>query len=409
MIPNKQQNIVFLSNGITPYGIHFLKRIAEELLDIRLKTIFSYEFSMGQWSLNIPDCINAVILGREEKSNDQLSVISFKNSFKRYKQIVDEITAHVPVAVIILGYGNLAHYLTIEWCKKNKIHCLIAADSNILGDTNNSFKSFFKYLIVHRIVSRCSALLPCGNLGAQYFKKYGAKSNHIFFSPVEPDYSLIASISLALIESVRLEYKINLNRHYIIYSGRLVAVKRIDLLLDAFMIIAKDRPEWDLLIAGAGPLEAELKSKVPINLQQRILWIGFIDSPQNMFALYRLSDVLALTSDYEPWALVVNEAASVGLALVCSDIVGAAAELLHDRENGRFFEKGDVSSLVDALRDVTDIENLSRYRANSAHILDNWKKDADPVIGLRRALEFCFKTSLVNSLTRRQKYSKISK
>ena len=395
---NTKQNIVFVSNGITPYGIHFLQRIAVELQGFRLKTIFSYEFSMGHWQIIIPDSINPIILGKGESANIKLGITSIKNSFIRYRQIVSEIKAQSPFAVIILGYGNIAHYLTIYWCIHNKIHCLIAADSNILGDTNNGIKSLLKYLIVHRVVSRCSALLPCGNLGSQYFLKYGAQSNHIFLSPVEPDYSLISNISAALIESVRLEYKIDQNRHRIIYSGRLVAIKRIDLLIDAFIQLAEDRPEWDLLIAGGGPLEAELKSKIPIKLQPRVLWTGFIDTPQNMFALYRLSDVLALTSDYEPWALVVNEATSLGLALVCSDVVGAAAELLRDRENGRFFVKGDVSSLVAALLDVTDSENLLRYRANSPQIMDKWRKDADPVVGLRRALEFCFQTSAVDFL-----------
>jgi len=401
--------IVFVSNGITPYGTHYLERISAELPEFTLRTIYSYQFSMGHWNVKLPSAINAIIFGEGEDVTNLGGLISIRDSFKRYQQIVTEIKTLSPVAVIILGYGNLAHFLTIKWCHKNSIQCLLSADSNILGDNNTGIKAWIKSLVVSRVVSCCSAFLSCGNLGTQYFLKYGAHSKQIFLAPVEPDYSLVDNISKNIVESVASEFQLKPDRHRIIYSGRLIAIKRIDLLIDAFIQLAEDRPEWDLVIAGSGPLEAELKSKVPINLQPRVLWTGFIGAPQNMFALYRLSEVLALTSDYEPWALVVNEAVSEGLALVCSDVVGAAAELLRDGENGRFFVKGDVSSLETALRDVTDGKNLLRYRANSAQILHKWREDADPVAGLRLALEFCFQTSGVDSLPRQNKSSKSSK
>ncbi len=266
------------------------------------------------------------------------------------------------------------------------------ADSNILGDKNSFIKALIKMLVVSRVVSRCSAILPCGSLGAQYFKKYGARSEQIFFVPVEPDYSLIEKILPEVTKSLAIEFQLETGRHRLIYSGRLVAIKRVDLLIDAFVQMAEQRPEWDLLIVGGGPLEAALKLRVPKWLQQRVIWTGFISSQDRMSAFYRLADVLVLPSDYEPWALVVNEAVYAGLALVCSDVVGAAAELLHHGENGRFFSAGDITSLVDGLLNVTDKANLSRYSKASPQILDSWRKKADPVDNLRRALDFCFKT-----------------
>jgi glycosyltransferase involved in cell wall biosynthesis len=155
--------------------------------------------------------------------------------------------------------------------------------------------------------------------------------------------------------------------------------------------LADKLANWDLLIAGGGPLEAELKARVPSRLQQRIVWTGYLSSPQRMSALYKLADVLVLPSDYEAWALVVNEAACAGLALVCSDVVGAAAELLHDHENGRLFQTGDLASLVDAMLDVTNDANLCLYQAASLQVLKNWRRTADPIEGFRRALDFCLR------------------
>ena len=387
---SSKPTLVVVSNGITPYGAHFLRRVANEFSDFTLRTIYSYEFGMGHWQISPHPSINAVILGKGEEATGQRGIAAIRNGWTRYGQLVREIRASSPAAVIILGYYPVAHFLTIEWCHRSGIPCLMLADSNILGDKNGRIKAWIKKWVVSRAVSRCRAILPCGTLGARYFQKYGARPEQIFFAPPEPDYSLIEDAVPIVVASLAAECRLDPGRRRLIYSGRLVAIKRVDLLIDAFARVAEQRPGWDLLIAGGGPLEAELKARVPNRLQPRVLWTGFVGSPQRMSALYRLADVLVLPSDYEPWALVVNEAACAGLALICSDVVGAAAELLRDRENGCSFRADNAASLVAALVDVTDEDNLRRYKAASPGILKNWRKSADPVEGRRRALEFSF-------------------
>ncbi|ACF42870.1 glycosyltransferase family 4 protein [Pelodictyon phaeoclathratiforme] len=392
MLLSKNPSLVFISNGITPYGTHFLERIAGELFDFKLHTIYSYEFSMGKWQITLKPILNAVVLGKDEYAIQHYNLSAIRHSYSRYLQLVKEIKTISPIAVIVLGYGNIAHYLLIEWCYKNDIACLILGDSNILGDCNSGLRSFIKSIIVKRVVSCCSAFLPCGTLGSQYFEKYGARPEQIFFSPVEPDYSLIEEISTDTVKSLTMQFKFDPDRYRLIYSGRLVAIKRLDLLIDAFAKIAEQRSEWDLLIVGGGSLEAELKMRIPDWLRHRVYWTGFVSSQEHMSALYQFADILVLPSDYEPWALVVNEAVCAGLALVCSDAVGAAFELLCDGENGRYFHAGDVESLIEALLDVTKAENLLKYKIASKQILSLWRKKADPVDGLRCALEYCFRT-----------------
>ncbi len=102
--------------------------------------------------------------------------------------------------------------------------------------------------------------------------------------------------------------------------------------------------------------------------------------------MYHACDVLVLPSDYEPWALVVNEAAASGLAIVCSDVVGAAADLLWEGKNGRAFRAGDGADLSRTLLEVTDPKNLERCKAGSAEVISAWRYDADPVAGFRAAL-----------------------
>jgi len=223
--------------------------------------------------------------------------------------------------------------------------------------------------------------MPCGTLGQAYFEKYGATPERIFFFPCEPDYTLGADVEprrLGLTEG----------RRRIVYSGRLVPVKRVDLLIDAFASIADERPDWDLLIIGDGPERKTLEARVPSSLQHRVTWTGFLDKQQTIAALYRQSDLLVLPSDFEPWAVVINEAAASGLAMIASDVVGAAAELVRDGVNGRIFPAGNLVALKDALLDVTQGERIDAMKAASAGVLADWQRRGDPITGLRKALEF---------------------
>ena len=101
---------------------------------------------------------------------------------------------------------------------------------------------------------------------------------------------------------------------------------------------------------------------------------------------YAAADALVLSSDREPWALVIQEAMAAGLAVVASHVVGAARELIDDKRNGRIFKAGDVEELVDALFEVTDPGRLEYYQQQSRRALDLWSEQQNPIAEIRRAL-----------------------
>ena len=69
----------------------------------------------------------------------------------------------------------------------------------------------------------------------------------------------------------------------------------------------------------------------------------------------------------------MNEAAACGLPLLLSDRVGAAPDLLRDRENGFLVPAGDVASAAVALRRLAS-DRLVRlaYGAESRRIAAAW-------------------------------------
>ena len=186
---------------------------------------------------------------------------------------------------------------------------------------------------------------------------------------------------------MRQRFSLSPGRRYLVYSGRFIPVKRLDQLLEAFARIAGDRPDWDLLMVGAGPLEEQLKQAVPGPLRDRVKWLGFCPW-EDLRAIYHASHALALASTSEAWGLVIMEAMAAGMVVVASDIVAAADELVEDGVNGRRFRAGDLDDLTEVLRDVTGEETYRRYRAAVGPSLEAWKRRADPVNGVRQALEY---------------------
>ena len=120
-------------------------------------------------------------------------------------------------------------------------------------------------------------------------------------------------------------------------------------------------------------------------LRSRVVWTGFLDGDEPALA-YNAADVLVLPSDFEPWALVIQEAMAAGLAIVASDVVGAARELIQDKSSGRIFPAGQLAGLIDAMMDVTDPMNLERYQEASQRALADWSRTTNPIDEVRRAL-----------------------
>jgi glycosyltransferase involved in cell wall biosynthesis len=216
----------------------------------------------------------------------------------------------------------------------------------------------------------------------------------VYWLPIIPEYETFLDPPNAAIERAAKDYHLDPGRRRIVFPARMQKVKRPDLAIKAFEAIADDRPEWDLLMIGDGPLREAYAASVSQRLQHRVLWTGFLNDREVLSGIYHQSDVLLLPSDEEPWGMVVIEAAAAGLAMVLSDVVGAAPELLQEDRNGFLAPAGSLSRLVEALRRVTDALHIDRLKAGSREVLRAWAARSDPVAGVRAALASC---NLLNS------------
>lgn len=169
-------------------------------------------------------------------------------------------------------------------------------------------------------------------------------------------------------------------RKTLLYLGRLSREKGVDLLLDAWSLIADDHPDWTLSIVGDGPeseaLRAQAKSLAGI---ERIEWHEPTADP---LGTYLNVDLLALPSRTEGLPLVVAEAQACGVPVVASDCSSGVRQLVGDW--GALFAREDSRALAEALdramaNDRWRIDSGARARvAMQAYrldaILDDWEE-----------------------------------
>lgn len=111
----------------------------------------------------------------------------------------------------------------------------------------------------------------------------------------------------------------------LLFVGQFVSRKRVLETLRAAATADRSRP-LHLIMAGAGPLEAELKRLAAELDFHRVVFCGHVE-PDRLGQLYVASDALILLSEDEPWGMVINEALLFGKPVLAAPTVVAALEL----------------------------------------------------------------------------------
>jgi glycosyltransferase involved in cell wall biosynthesis len=123
--------------------------------------------------------------------------------------------------------------------------------------------------------------------------------------------------------------------------GRLVPVKGHTVLLDAFARARAEVPELTLDLAGAGPLEAELRAAAPENVR----FLGRVAPVQETLEEHAIVVVPSLG---EGFGMVALEAMERGRPVIAS-AVGGLPELVLDGETGLVVPPGDAEALAAAI------------------------------------------------------------
>lgn len=130
-------------------------------------------------------------------------------------------------------------------------------------------------------------------------------------------------------------------KRVLLYVGRLVALKGIDLLLRAYQKVVAQLDNTLLVIVGDGEEKEALALLVTeLGIEEHVRFVGRYEG-EELAVWYRASQVFALASHFEPFGAVVNEALICGLPAVVSNHAGART-LIDEGVNGSVVDSEDV-------------------------------------------------------------------
>lgn len=128
--------------------------------------------------------------------------------------------------------------------------------------------------------------------------------------------------------------------------------KGFHVLLEAFGLLAAERPGLRLLVAGPGDVD-DARAELPAVLRDRVVLLGLV-SESDKARMLRSVDVYAAPNlGGESFGIILTEAMAAGTPIVASDL-DAFRSVLDEGASGRLFRTGDAAALAAALADLLD-------------------------------------------------------
>jgi phosphatidyl-myo-inositol alpha-mannosyltransferase len=128
--------------------------------------------------------------------------------------------------------------------------------------------------------------------------------------------------------------------------------KGLDILLDAFALMADERPGLRLLLAGASGGD-DVLAKVPPPIRDRVVVLGRVSDEDRIRMLHSVDVFCAPNTGGESFGYVLVEAMASGAPIVASDL-DAFRQVLRGGEAGELFPMGDPAALAAAAGRLLD-------------------------------------------------------
>jgi glycosyltransferase involved in cell wall biosynthesis len=251
-----------------------------------------------------------------------------------------------PDAVLVSGWNDRVYASVCADLKRRGVPIISGCDNQWTGSLRQRTAAATSPLYVHRFID---VLWVAGERQRMFANALGYRGERCWEGYYACDIEAFTSSSGAQATDAP----------HFLYVGRYVPEKGLTVLATAYQAYRTrvERP-WRLVCAGAGPLRERL---IACGAEDR----GFVQ-PHDLPALMKAAHAFVLPSTFEPWGVVLQEAAAAGLPLIASHACGAAVHLLRAGYNGYSCEPGDVEGLASALLQMHHASEEDRRTMGSA-------------------------------------------
>lgn len=213
------------------------------------------------------------------------------------------------------------------------------------------------------------ALVP-SQKSKEYFEKYLKFPKVKIKKVINTSQILVSDFNL----NIRQKYNIDDKTCVVLYFGRVISRKGLDILIKAISKIGQNNIQ--LIVCGDGDF-LEYNKELAKRLKVNCIFTGKIKTEERKM-YFKSADIFVLPSRIEDgvieaWGLTVNEAMDLEVACITSDIVGCSDDLIKDNINGLVFENESVESLKEK---ILKIKNDSNFKSK---IIKNAKATIDDI------------------------------
>ena len=288
-----------------------------------------------------------------------------------------------PEVVGVVGYARPESMAAIGWARRMARPSFLMSESQELDHP----RTWWKEAIKRRRVRACSAGFVGGPRHRDYLVKLGMPRDRIALGYNAVDNAAFARWAEAA--RVRPDFRLGLpSRPYFIAVNRFVAEKNLVALIESFSHYREEAAEadaWDLVLAGggSGPGVTEVEQAIAASgYAQSIHCPGFLQG-EDLARWLAGAGAFVHPSRMEPWGLVVNEAAAVGLPLLVSERAGCVETLVPEPSAdggpivGRRFDPADGDELTTLLAWMAMLGDSDRQAmgADAARLVADWSPE----------------------------------
>lgn len=283
-------------------------------------------------------------------TNEMLSGLDNLKSYNRvkhdrneYKKIIHDLELFNPDVLIVTGWTYKILRDVAKYFKSKGVTTVSMVDTPWKGSTNQIIKS----LLGRRLLKKSFSKVWVPGIDARRLMTFsGFKDNSIW------NY-LYCCDSKIYVPNTKKTISKN-----IVFIGRLEIEKNIIGLKKGFLEFYKNNPEYELIIIGDGSQKSLIENTPGIN------FVGW-KSSKDIISYLKTTSAFILPSLYEPWGVVVHEAASCGVPLLLSNKVGARNEFLVNNYNGKSFDPNDENEIAKSISFVVNNnkDNIMGFRS----------------------------------------------
>ena len=251
--------------------------------------------------------------------------------------LLDAVTAREPDVVVLCGWIYWPYTKLVRATRLKRAKMLLGMDSPWRGTLPQRLARA-RLLFVDGL----DLVVTAGERSAEYARHIGIDDGRLRSGYYGFDYDRFSEAAAARPRPWPRQF---------LFTGRYAPEKDLATLVAAYRAYRKSVKEpWGLTCAGSGPDAALVRDHAGVSDA------GFVQ-PSELPGLFSRHGAFVLPSKFEPWGVVIGEAAAAGLPVIATSACGAAIDMVRPYYNGLVVPPSDVPALTRALRWIHAHEN----------------------------------------------------